>query len=145
MINSLQQIKQKLEYFGENHRNLNQFESDEFSKFAATNNKYPLMWVSPKSAQINNGELIIPYKVMIVDIRYSESDLTQLLSDTLTTFVELLTYLSSESDNFSWFIKQNPNLLPVIDNLSDNVVGWQGDLNIHLMLNQDEEIIQWKQ
>lgn len=144
MINTLNEIKKKIEYFADNHQNINQFECDEFSKFSVKSNKYPLMWATPRSAIFNEGQLVIPYTVMLIDIRYSESDLTQLMSDTLSTFVELLTYLSSESDNFSWFIKQNPTLTPVIDNLSDKVVGWQGDLNITLSVNQDEELIQWK-
>jgi len=144
MINTLQQVKKKIQYFGENHQNINQFESDEFSKFAATNNKYPLMWTTPKNVIFNEGQLTIPYTIMLVDIRYDESDLTQLLSDTLSTLTELLTYLSSESDNFNWFIKQNPRFVPVIDNLSDNVVGWQGDVNIIMAVNIDEDHIQWR-
>jgi hypothetical protein len=128
-MNTLKEIQNKLQDFCDNHSQINQFEMDDFTKFASNDIKYPCMWVTPTSMRMQEGKLVFVVNVAMMDIVYDDQDLIKSLSDLAITLTELYAWLTDDADNERYFI----SLIDISDAQPffrgvDSVCGWQIDV-----------------
>lgn len=131
MENTLKEICNKIEEFVNKHGVLNEYNADDFTKYASSNHKYPLIWNAPTQVKFENGQISYELQLTFAEKMYEKSDLIKVISDTAITVGELMTYLDDRSENCNYYMESNTNFKPFFRNSKvDRTAGWQGTVTI---------------
>lgn len=145
MQNSLKEISNKLQYFANNHSNINEYNCDDYTKFSSKDHLYPLLWATPTNLTIQNGIVQYTLNIALMNLVYEHADMIKVLSDLGDIFTQLITYIDEDSENNFYFISLDTpiNGLPFFRQI-DGVAGFQADVVFTLRFGANTNEIAWK-
>jgi hypothetical protein len=147
MVNSFEQICLDIKDFVNKHAIIQEIIIDDFSKFTSNNHLYPLLFLTPISMNIVQGQIIYKYNLTCIDIKNENQNLEKVLSDLAILIGEFFTYFDSENDtifNYHLIDNSTTQLQPFYDSI-DGSTGWQGEISFSTQFSQDANKIRFKE
>jgi hypothetical protein len=94
---------------------------------------YPLLWADVKSAKVIKLESQTIYTIYMMDIiNKDNSNQNEVLSDMQQVMLDIIAYLQDPAFDELFFVDISSTMNPFIDNLGDEVAGWQMDLTFRV-------------
>ena len=141
-MNTLQQIIEKMEWFADHSAAISEYNCDDFTRFAASDHDYPLLWTTPLSMRITDGQISWVTQVSFMDTVHEKQDMIKTLSDVGITVAEFFAYLSVEADDCYFYLVTDTVFTPFFRQV-DNVTGWQGEAVFNTKYLADTNTIRW--
>jgi len=132
MIKTINQIKKDFEDYSNIHEQLKTFGyGQEFEQIGKENIIYPLMWVVPVSANLNDTTLSRVFRVIIADrVRKGEQNELEVESDTQLICLDTLAYWTRMGENQGFEVGTSVSLTPFWEKWTDEVTGHFIDISI---------------
>jgi hypothetical protein len=132
MIKTINQIKKDFEDYSNAHEQIKTFGyGQEFEQIGNENIIYPLMWVVPVSANLNDTTLSRVFRVIIADrVRKGEQNEVEVESDTQLICLDTLAYWTRMGENQGFEIGTSVSLTPFWEKWTDEVTGHFIDISI---------------
>lgn len=137
------QLLKEFETMATNHKQLKRFGNgviEDINTFTTNNGEFPILWVVPQGAVINENDLVYKVRVLIFDIDDTDDGFRdELLSDTLLMMNDIVQTLRNTSDNYE--VTNNPQAIPFNQRFVDYCSGWYCDVDISTNINNSLCII----
>jgi hypothetical protein len=125
------QLLNVFEDFATKHKQIKSYAySEPYDIINSGNNLYPAFWVQPNNVSVVGNQLKLSFYFLFADIiNVNLTDSPKILSDMLTLALDFKAYMSK---NFMFDIEvdANCNLTHFIEQSTDNVAGWNLQMNI---------------
>jgi len=141
MVNTLNEIKNKVEYFCTQHYNIKDFDDDVSSPFDVEGHAFPLLFYAPESTRIRNGVINYSITISLMDLCYDKSELVSILSDLSITLTEFKTFFDDDNDELFFSTLLNDTTFNSFKNEENNTVGWSGTIDFSVSFNMNKNKI----
>jgi hypothetical protein len=141
MINTLNEIKNKVEYFCNQNYNIKDFDDDVSHPFKAEDHNFPLLYYAPLSTRIKNGVIIFVINIALMDLCYDKKDIVSTLSDLSITLTELKSYFNDDNEELYFSSLLTDTSFKSFKNEENNTVGWNGNIEFQVNFNMNKNRI----
>ena len=129
--------------FSENHKQIHSFGSGDMVEVNENSTtepvSYPQMWVFLSAAATSKNTLTYKYDVLFYDlVQPDESNIDEVLSDTVLMANDFLSFLNSPDNYESWFFDIGQDIEPFRDRFRDDVTGVKLSIIIRTDGTQDD-------
>lgn len=137
------QLIARFETLATNHIQIKRFGNgviEDVNTFGPNSGEFPILWVSPQSAQLTENALIYKIRILVFDIDEENDSLrNELLSDTLLILNDIFQTLKNAYDDMS--LISTATATPFNQRFVDYCTGWFIDVDIETAINNSLCII----
>jgi len=106
---------------------------EDVNTFSPKDVNFPIMWVTPQSAQLGRNSLLYTFRVLVFDIDDEDDDhRNEILSDTLSILNDIIVQLNNDDDDY--YVSNTPTAIPFTQRFVDYCSGWYADVEIEVAI-----------
>ena len=137
---TLNQIVKVLNDIADDHYQINSFGYGRISSLPEKEDKdYPVMWCDTKPSQITDKQVGLRFEIAVFDLlTKSESNLQDVLSDTLLIALDVMAQLTSATYVDNFIINKTGSLQDFVARFGDDVAGWIIDITFNIPFLYDK-------